>query len=133
MLRPAPGSRHAAFATYTWGWIGTGYGVFVVAGGWDRFPRSYYAIDGLPAAPYWFGGLWIAAGLLVLAGQRYAHLLLRNGGLWALTVLCLASAGMVIYAAILIPDAGVGGAVLFAGIALQIRVVALLGPRRVRS
>jgi len=124
-------SSHAAFATYVWGWVLGVYGVALIVGGWDRFPQSYIALAELPGAPYWFGGLWCVAAAAGLIGQRWDRILLRNSGLEALMVLCLATFGMVSFAVFAFPDQPGGIEVIWFGIAIHLYVLQRLQPRRV--
>lgn len=130
---PRPTTATAALATVIWAWAAVLYGVALIAEDWVRAPVAVRTVQSaIPTAPYVLGVAWLLAGLLTVFGQQRGHLRSRNVGLTAVAVMCLAHAGLNVYAIFTDPTAPVGTWVIFAGVALHLLILRYLETRRVR-
>jgi hypothetical protein len=131
MTAPRPTTATAALATVIWAWAAVLYGVALIADDWVRAPVAVRTVP-IPAAPYALGAAWLVAGVLTVFGQQRGHLRSRNVGLIAVAVMCLAQAGLNVYAIFTDPTAPVGTWVIFAAIALHLLILRYMETRRVR-
>ena len=117
-------SPSALFATQAWAWAAIVYGAVTIASGPQRHTGpTFVALNQVPGSPYIWGVLFIIAGATVKIGCSTARWKLRDTGIWLLTVMFLGFAGCFVFAAIVNPQAPIGGAVIYAAIALQLMVL----------
>lgn len=124
-----PASRSAVFTIRQWGAVIAGYGLLTIIGGPDRWGAPPYRfLNWIPGSCYTVGALMLAAGTGVLVGSFAGRYRLRDGAMFVAMIFCVCLSAAFLVAGVADRHASLAGWLLFAGLALQFRVL-----RRLRS